>query len=48
MISPKGVKLSCALCFSFKPTNNQAKYEALLASLRISKKSICSALDNIQ
>ena len=31
------VKLRCVLCFRFKATNNQVKYEALLAGLRLAK-----------
>ncbi|KAL5565982.1 hypothetical protein UlMin_029146 [Ulmus minor] len=30
LVSPDGVKLSCAVRFKFKATNNQAEYEALL------------------
>ncbi|KAL5545437.1 hypothetical protein UlMin_005124 [Ulmus minor] len=37
LVSPEGVRLSCALCFRFKATNNQAEYEALLAGLRLAK-----------
>ncbi|KAL5546552.1 hypothetical protein UlMin_006239 [Ulmus minor] len=37
LVSPEGVRLSCALRFRFKVTNNQAKYEALLAGLRLAK-----------
>ncbi|KAL5543941.1 hypothetical protein UlMin_007725 [Ulmus minor] len=36
-VSPDGVKLSCAVHFRFKATNNQAEYEALLTSLRLAK-----------
>ncbi|KAL5569910.1 hypothetical protein UlMin_026485 [Ulmus minor] len=34
---PDGVKLSCAVRFKFKATNNQAEYEALLSGLRLAK-----------
>ncbi|KAL5539243.1 hypothetical protein UlMin_045288 [Ulmus minor] len=37
LVSPEGVRLSCALRFHFKATNNQAEYEALLAILRLVK-----------
>ena len=37
LVSPEGVRLSCALRFRFKTTNNQAEYEALLAGLRLAK-----------
>ena len=37
LVSPDGVKLSCAVCFKFKETNNQAEYEALLLGLRLAK-----------
>ncbi|KAL5541983.1 hypothetical protein UlMin_009693 [Ulmus minor] len=37
LVSPDGVKLSCAVRFKFKATNNQAEYEALLSSLRLAK-----------
>ncbi|XP_022889278.1 uncharacterized protein LOC111404749 [Olea europaea var. sylvestris] len=35
--SPEGHKLSCAVRFSFKASNNAAEYEALLAGLRLAK-----------
>ncbi|KAL5555089.1 hypothetical protein UlMin_037325 [Ulmus minor] len=37
LVSPDGVKLSCAVHFKFKATNNQAEYEALLSGLRLAK-----------
>ncbi|KAL5561391.1 hypothetical protein UlMin_031138 [Ulmus minor] len=37
LVSPEKVRLSCALRFRFKATNNQAEYEALLAGLRLAK-----------
>ncbi|KAL5571885.1 hypothetical protein UlMin_021482 [Ulmus minor] len=37
LVSPDGVKLSCAVRFKFKATNNQAEYEALLSGLRLAK-----------
>ncbi|KAL5539207.1 hypothetical protein UlMin_044287 [Ulmus minor] len=37
LVSPDGVKLSCAIRFKFKTTNNQAEYEALLSGLRLAK-----------
>ena len=35
--SPEGVMAEYALRFSFKTSNNQAEYEALIAGLRIAK-----------
>ncbi|KAL5582796.1 hypothetical protein UlMin_015238 [Ulmus minor] len=37
LVPPEKVRLSCALRFRFKATNNQAEYEALLAGLRLAK-----------
>ncbi|KAL5578385.1 hypothetical protein UlMin_020084 [Ulmus minor] len=37
LVIPERVRLSCALRFRFKATNNQAEYEALLAGLRLAK-----------
>ncbi|KAL5560700.1 hypothetical protein UlMin_036911 [Ulmus minor] len=37
LVSPDRVKLSCAVRFKFKATNNQAEYEALLSGLRLAK-----------
>ncbi|KAK0583129.1 hypothetical protein LWI29_033613 [Acer saccharum] len=37
--TPEGDAVECAMRFDFKATNNQAKYEALLAGLRV-----CTAL----
>ena len=33
LISPKGQKIHCAICFGFKASNNEAEYEALIAGL---------------
>ncbi|KAK0573154.1 hypothetical protein LWI29_003713 [Acer saccharum] len=33
--TPEGDSVECAMRFDFKATNNQAEYEALLASLRV-------------
>ena len=33
--TPEGDVVECAMRFDFKATNNQAEYEALLASLRV-------------
>ncbi|KAL5537985.1 hypothetical protein UlMin_045753 [Ulmus minor] len=45
LVSLERVRLSCALRFRFKATNNQAKYEALLAGLRLAKEvSACHLL----
>ncbi|XP_052193952.1 uncharacterized protein LOC127802277 [Diospyros lotus] len=37
LISPEGHRILCALRFGFPATNNEAKYEALLAGLRLAK-----------
>lgn len=37
LVSPKGHKLNSAVWFRFRATNNVAKYEALLSSLRLAK-----------
>ena len=33
LISPKGHKIHCAICFGFKASNNEAKYETLIVGL---------------
>nr|GEV65689.1 reverse transcriptase domain-containing protein [Tanacetum cinerariifolium] len=38
LTNPKGAKFTYALRFRFDATNNEAKYEALIAGLRIAKK----------
>ncbi|KAL5548629.1 hypothetical protein UlMin_003860 [Ulmus minor] len=37
LVSPERVRLSCALRFQFKASNNQAEYKALLVDLRLAK-----------
>ena len=37
LISPEGHKITCALRFGFKASNNEAEYEDLLAGLRLAK-----------
>ena len=37
LISLEGHKIHCALCFGFKSSNNEAKYEALIAGLHLAK-----------
>lgn len=37
LVNPKVRTLNCAMSFEFKATNNAAKYEAILASLRLAK-----------
>lgn len=37
LTSPSGVKMEYALRFNFRTSNNEAEYEALLASLRLAK-----------
>ena len=38
LISPKGHKITCALRFGFKASNNGVEYKALLTRLRMAKK----------
>ena len=38
LISPEGHKMHCAIRFGFKVSNNEAEYEALIASLRLTRK----------
>ena len=35
--SPKGDEIKCIICLSFLTTNNEAKYEALVAGLDLAK-----------
>ena len=37
LISLEGHKITCALRFGFKLSNNEAEYEALLTGLRLAK-----------
>ena len=37
LVSPKGHRMHCALKFSFKASNNEAKYEALIVGLNLAK-----------
>ena len=37
LISPEGHKIYCTLCFRFKASNNETKYEALIAGLCLAK-----------
>ena len=37
LISPNEHKIHCALCFEFKASNNETKYEALLVGLRLAR-----------
>ena len=37
LVSPEGNKITCALRFGFKASNNEVEYEALLAGLRLAK-----------
>ena len=37
LISPEGHKITCALKFGFKASNNKAEYEAFLGGLRLAK-----------
>ena len=38
LVSPKGVRLEHSLRQSFKASNNEAKFEALIAGLEVVKK----------
>ena len=38
LINPEGHKIHCALCFRFKTSNNEAKYESLITGLCLAKK----------
>ncbi|KAL5577646.1 hypothetical protein UlMin_019345 [Ulmus minor] len=48
LVSPEKVRLSCALRFRFKATNNQAEYEALLAGLRLAKERFTTYRESSQ
>ena len=37
LISPKGHKIHYAICFGFKASNNEAEYEALIASISLAR-----------
>lgn len=37
LISPEGFSIQQAITFSFKATNNQSEYEALISGLRLAK-----------
>ena len=37
LINPEGHKITCALRFGYKASNNEAKYKALLAGMRLAK-----------
>ena len=37
LVSPENHRISSALRFTFKASNNEAEYEALLAGLRLAK-----------
>ena len=37
LISPKGHKIHCAICFGFKVSNNEAEYEALIVGLHLAR-----------
>lgn len=38
LVSPEGHKFNCTVRFNIKATNNVAKYEALIAGLRLARK----------
>lgn len=42
---PEEDKIKCALMFDFKATNNQAKYEAFMAGLRVATALGADAID---
>ena len=37
LISPEGHEIHCAIHFGFKPSNNKAEYEALIAGLHLAR-----------
>ena len=37
LISPKGHKIYCALCFGFQASNNEANYEVFIAGLQLTR-----------
>ena len=43
LINPEGHKIHCAIHFGFKPSNNKAEYEALIASLHLPRElQVCN------
>ncbi|KAL5576836.1 hypothetical protein UlMin_018535 [Ulmus minor] len=48
LVSPDGVKLSCAVRFKFKVTNNQAEYEALLSEFQAKGEKMASYLEKVK
>ena len=40
LISPEGHKIHCAIRFGFKALNNEVKYEALIAALRLARSQL--------
>ena len=45
LVSPEGHQIHCALRFGFKASNNEAKYEALIARLELAKEMKVESLD---
>ena len=45
LVSPEGHRMNCALRFRFKASNNEAKYEALIAGLELAKEIKVESLD---
>ena len=45
LVSPEGHRVHCALRFRFKASNNEAKYEALIAGLKLAKEMQVELLD---
>ena len=45
LISPKGHRMHCALRFGFKASNNEAKYKALIARLKLAKEMKVESLE---
>ena len=45
LISPEGHRMHCTLKFGFKASNNEAKYEALIARLNLAKEMKVESLE---
>ena len=45
LVSLEGHRMYCALIFSFKASNNEAKYEALIAGLKLAKEMKVESLE---
>ena len=45
LVSPEGHRMHCALSFGFKASNNEAKYEALIAGLKLAREMKVESLE---